>query len=1073
MVEKARFDSTGRSPLGGGGPPEPGSPPRIGNYDLCLENGRPVTLGTGGFGKTYLAVHSYLGKKAVIKLLNEDFCDDERIKERFFVEARSLAELDHPNIARLLDFGVDKGGEGERLYCAMEYGDLGDLEKYIANHSPLGLARALEFISQAAQALEYTHGKNMLHRDIKPSNFVLCNIQGETVLKVIDFGLVKQLGSDASKTLTQSGHSLISLYYASPEQIRKKALDVRSDIFSLGLTFWHMIEGVCPFQKEEPTIAALERADPEASYSSRLPHSLPKGVLDLLSSMVAFEPSRRPQSMREVGERAKRCLESLGPEEKVLRFEQHDKSIEEVFTLARKLEGFRASTYEATRKGSTETVCLRSFDIDHEEDSTTARSLHKCALAICMANPPYALRAVRLVRFTDCVVLQEEIGGGFTLKSLVSSTKGMTLKAALPLLVQLAQATDQLHKISFVRAYLRPENIFIQFPESSWERLGSKDPHNVTIAEWPRFLVRLQIDYLIGATRMADAEKGGVTVLSEEDVMDYVPLPKFAAMVYYVLAARRTNYRAQQSSYIKLPGLSEAGNDLLRSMIGGEGDYHQCTTFLRGLALQEGLVLPEAELPQEIRTLKGLNSTRTQSKAEATSSTSSKHGGTDQKPAQRSKSSGTEQKPAPKVSPTSTASKNDGAILLSVAQPKEEILSGLQEIPVVQKTGTEPVRKPLTGWVLSGLLVAAAMIVAVVLYLKDHAKPVLPNGGSTGTKETISGVVKNLETPNANSGGSATFRGKPVEKRMPPAGIPLPQPYTLVVSGTPFPMNSSVVLNGSLLPQNGTTLPADTVFPLKICIRSPGYVEMRSEVIPTRERTVPITFSPLKRSVGRVKVFLPKEGCDFPKLKLLWLSPLTNELGAPAPAGELEIALTSPDTRDGSLLLPSVPTGRYRASLTGSAPQLPDYALERICSVSSDSTTEISDVPTTLAGKYAGDYDLVVNPKMAPILARREIVLEPGLRSGTARTILLSGPDKLADPRTKQPLEYPVVVRGTVSDLRFDPTTATINGKWVQDDEAGTVETFTISNSKLTLRAPSRPGAPPAVLEVTHSFSAQ
>ena len=607
MPDESRTDTTGTTSVGSGVTAIGKDAMRIGNYALRMENGRPVTLGKGGFGKTYLGTHVFLHKKAVIKVIHDIFSEDETIKERFFNEARALADLDHAHIARILDFGEDDN----RLYYAMEYGDLGDLEKYILEKGPHTTAHVLDLALQAAEALGYTHGKGLLHRDIKPSNFVMCSKEGAPdgkVLKVIDFGLVKRLGGEANLNLTQTGQALISLCYASPEQIQGGTLDVRSDIFSLGLTLWFMLGGRPLFVGQQPTTVALERARPGASYRPRLPAELNPGVRELLARMVDFDAANRPQTMGEVAELIRACQQNLDGVEVITPPAPVLQPLETHFTIRQKIEGFRTPTYEAMDLVSQMPACLRWFGETGQGDSDSNWApIEKLIAQINDASPPYFLRPRRLIHFEDCTVIDEECGGDLTIKALAAVSKGLTLAEAMPLLVQLAQAIDSLPTFDGLEASLQPGHLFIQFPLSSWTQMDKKNPLSMPVSSWPAFLLRVQPDYTVGGTGEDDSLNSGVTVnLGMDDIVARAPVPRFGATLYYLLAAcpPRSVGRAASGNYVRLPALSEAGNDLLRMTLTGLSEHQTCGELLKALAAGENATLPQVSFPADLDTVK-------------------------------------------------------------------------------------------------------------------------------------------------------------------------------------------------------------------------------------------------------------------------------------------------------------------------------------------------------------------------------------------------------------------------------------------------------------------------------------
>lgn len=197
-------------------------------------------LGRGGRGAVFKARQKSLDRLVAIKILPPDIAKNSNVVKRFQQEARAVAKLNHPNIVRGLDVGEADGYN----YFVMELIAGGDLRKIMDEKGVLPEKEAINIISDIANALEHANSVGLLHRDIKPDNILIDNATG--LAKLIDLGLVKEADSDLH--LTQEGSALGTPYYISPEQARgKKNIDIRSDIYSLGATFYHIITGKVPF----------------------------------------------------------------------------------------------------------------------------------------------------------------------------------------------------------------------------------------------------------------------------------------------------------------------------------------------------------------------------------------------------------------------------------------------------------------------------------------------------------------------------------------------------------------------------------------------------------------------------------------------------------------------------------------------------------------------------------------------------------------------------------------------------------------------------------------------------------
>jgi tetratricopeptide (TPR) repeat protein len=213
----------------------------IGNYRIvCL-------LGTGGMGVVYLAEHVTLGRKAVIKFVQEQLHADSDYAARFFTEAKTAASIRHPGIVDVFDYGKDERGRG---YIVMEYLEGETLRTRLRRDKPLPIGLAVTLASQVANAAAAAHAAKIIHRDLKPDNLFLVpdpDAPQRVRVKVLDFGLAK-VTADPAPRVTQSGNFVGTPQYMSPEQCRSKTeIDHRTDVYSLGCILFEMVTGRPPF----------------------------------------------------------------------------------------------------------------------------------------------------------------------------------------------------------------------------------------------------------------------------------------------------------------------------------------------------------------------------------------------------------------------------------------------------------------------------------------------------------------------------------------------------------------------------------------------------------------------------------------------------------------------------------------------------------------------------------------------------------------------------------------------------------------------------------------------------------
>src|SRR5271166_89132 len=210
---------------------------RFEHYELVTgADGRPVELGRGAMGVTYKALDIDLHCPVTLKVISEKYLGDESARVRFLREARAAAKLRHSNVASVLHLGRT----GSSYFYAMEFVEGETLEKLIKHSGRLDVKLALEIAAQVAAGLAAVHEQNLVHRDIKPTNIMvrLKEERGVTA-KIIDLGLAKTLDESASEAgISSPGAFAGTPEFASPEQFAGVQVDIRSDLYSLGVTLW-------------------------------------------------------------------------------------------------------------------------------------------------------------------------------------------------------------------------------------------------------------------------------------------------------------------------------------------------------------------------------------------------------------------------------------------------------------------------------------------------------------------------------------------------------------------------------------------------------------------------------------------------------------------------------------------------------------------------------------------------------------------------------------------------------------------------------------------------------------------
>ncbi len=247
-------------------------------------------LGKGGMGVVYLAEHAALKRKVAVKVLSEEQSREKLSLERFFREARAAAALDHPNIVRLHDIAESRGTH----YLVMEFVDGTDLQALIERTGPLHTAQAAGYIAQAAAGLQHAHDRGFIHRDIKPANLIVAK---DGTVKVLDMGLARSVvnASDALTGLIDKDVISGTADFLSPEQALNVQLDTRTDVYSLGATFYTLLTGRPPYEGgTAQKLAQHQMAAPPDVRAVR--PEVPAPMAAVIARMMAKQPVERYQT---------------------------------------------------------------------------------------------------------------------------------------------------------------------------------------------------------------------------------------------------------------------------------------------------------------------------------------------------------------------------------------------------------------------------------------------------------------------------------------------------------------------------------------------------------------------------------------------------------------------------------------------------------------------------------------------------------------------------------------------------------------------------------------------------------
>jgi serine/threonine protein kinase len=362
-------------------------------------------LGEGGMGVVYKALDLTLGRIVALKFVAADLATNESIKQRLMREAKACASLNHPNISIIYEFGEADG----RNFIALEYVEGETLQKLLTQKR-FEVTEVLEVALQVTNALEAAHKKGITHRDLKSANIML-DVNNRA--KILDFGLAKLA---QGSRLTQSGMTLGTAAYMSPEQVRGEELDHRSDIYSMGVVLYELLTGDLPFVADYhlAVMYAIVNVDPKPPRESN--PAIPPELEAVILKALAKEPEKRYQTSAEMGNELLELQEVLGSKEAR---KKHGRRV-----LARPSEKDQATIIEKIFPLRTKTVLkylipvliitvgiaiwlLKSGNLQMGNDEKSKREIARIRINAAMAyylkdnNPALALKELELAVKSD------------------------------------------------------------------------------------------------------------------------------------------------------------------------------------------------------------------------------------------------------------------------------------------------------------------------------------------------------------------------------------------------------------------------------------------------------------------------------------------------------------------------------------------------------------------------------------------------------------------------------------------------------------------------------------------------
>ena len=240
-------------------------------------------IGSGGMAVVFRAHDTLMDRTVAVKMLREEFADDDGAVRRFINESKAVAMLSHQNIVNIFDVSVSENLK----YIVMEYIEGITLKSYMSDHGKLTFDEICNFTEQILAALDHAHSRGVIHRDIKPQNIMILD---DGSIKVTDFGIAKL---PSAQTVTETDKAIGTVYYISPEQASGKKVDARSDIYSLGALLYELATGTLPFDSENTVSIALMQINNAPKKPRDIKRDIPVGLETFILTAMEKNPADR------------------------------------------------------------------------------------------------------------------------------------------------------------------------------------------------------------------------------------------------------------------------------------------------------------------------------------------------------------------------------------------------------------------------------------------------------------------------------------------------------------------------------------------------------------------------------------------------------------------------------------------------------------------------------------------------------------------------------------------------------------------------------------------------------------
>jgi len=565
---------------------------RFENYEVCRhEDGSLFELGRGGMGVTYKAWDTDLHCDVALKVIHPGILDNADSLARFLREARAAARLRHPNIASV--FRLGRAGDDTHYY-AMEYCPGPTLEQAIGNRGPLPTVEALRIVLQVSKALTVAEKYQILHRDLKPANLILSERSDEElVVKVIDFGLAKSLAAGHAEITAPAPDRFVgTAYFASPEQLEEGPLDIRSDIYSLGVCLWYMLTGRPIFEGPFARVMSqvLNAEPPWEKLAAQ-----PTAVTSLLRRLLAKDREYRPSTAVELRQEVEESLravdsqsgshgsaESPSAARSTARGALSEQEFSQRYSMSARLArdglGRIFQARDMARGGRVVTV--RVLDASTASLPGVGRELER-QLSAALAHPhPHLVSVLDFTTARQGKLVAMETTDGFTLLEVLKHRGALNPAEVLTLIGPLATAADHASRHSIHDIDLSKERVTVHFPAGMSEADRARLPA-VGVESWPEHIVKAEI---LSPGHLNAQQDGGLqsmmTVAVDRQAVRAgasSSTTRLAILACELLGARLSG------DFAPIPRLSEAGNATLRQGLEAPTGFAGTAAFVEAL----------------------------------------------------------------------------------------------------------------------------------------------------------------------------------------------------------------------------------------------------------------------------------------------------------------------------------------------------------------------------------------------------------------------------------------------------------------------------------------------------------